>query len=79
MTIYTVAIVVVFGGIESINNYTNEAAANAAILEWANDNNPEGLVFDDAIDALEWFSRNSEDIDYSIQLFESEIAFSEER
>ena len=71
--IFTVIIVLVFGGIDSVETFATQEEANRRIIEWANENNPNGISFETVFEALEWFRINDELVDNTIQLYTSTI------
>ena len=71
--IFTVIIVLVFGGIDSVVTFATQEEANRRIIEWSNENNPDGISFETAFEALEWFRINDELVDNTIQLYTSTI------
>ena len=44
--IFTVIIVLVFGGIDSVETFATQEEANRRIIEWANENNPDCISFE---------------------------------
>lgn len=71
--IFTVIIVLVFGGIDSVETFATQEEANRRIIEWSNENNPDGISFETVFEALEWFRINDELVDNTIQLYTSAI------
>ena len=71
--IYIVIILLVFGGVDSVETFATEKEANSRIVEWANENNSDDISFETAFDALEWFRMNDEKVDYIIQLHTNTI------
>ncbi len=71
--IFTVIIVLVFGGIDSVVTFATQEEANRRIIEWSNENNPNGISFETVFEALEWFRINDELVDNTIQLYTSTI------
>ncbi len=53
--IFTVIIVLVFGGIDSVETFATQEEANRRIIEWSNENNPDGISFETVFEALVWF------------------------
>lgn len=78
---YIVTISAVFGSVDSVESFTDKSKAEEFVLDWANQNRPDWDAdtsehFANATEALEWFKNNSENVDYAIQLFESELDIS---
>lgn len=71
--IYTVIVYAVFGGIDSVESFSSKADAYKYFFDWANNNNTKDLIFDDVLEALEWFRDNEEYLDYTIDFFEHKI------
>lgn len=75
--IFVVIVLLVFGGVDCVETFTDENEANEYIVEWANDNCPEHIYFETANEALEWFKNNDSLVDYTIQLYTSSIKIEE--
>lgn len=73
ISIYTVAIVAVFGGIESLHPFTQKSQAEDFVKEWAKDNHPKNKEFKNADDAIEWFKNNDDKVDFTIELHMNEL------
>lgn len=71
--IFVVIVLLVFGGVDHVETFTDENKANEYIVEWANDNCPEHIYFETAEEALDWFSNNDSLVDHTIQIHTSTI------
>jgi len=75
---YVITISAVFGRVDSVECFADKSKAEEFVLNWANQNRPDcdadtDAHFNSASEALEWFKNNSENVDYIIQLFESDM------
>lgn len=75
--IFVVIVLLVFGGVDHVETFTDENKANEYIVEWANDNCTEDVSFETAEEALDWFRDNDSSVDYTIQLHTSSIKIEE--
>jgi len=66
--IFVVVVLLVFGGVDHVETFTDKDMANGYIVEWANNNCTEDVSFETAEEALEWFSENDSLVDYTIHL-----------
>lgn len=73
ISIYTVAIVAVFGGIESLHPFTQKSQAEDFVKDWAKRYHPNNKEFKNAEDAINWFKENDDKVDFTIELHINEL------
>lgn len=64
--VYTVVIHLVFGGISNIKTFEDKQLMEASVLEWVNSNSPDGVLFDNPYEGVEWFKENSDKVQEGI-------------